>query len=427
MRVARIVAFSVVGFSCLIASAVDPIKPIDDMTTHKQVGILKIADSDNPLPINAFCLNADGLVVAACGSGPGEIRIVNGQGEITQSWSVEVKPEAINVAADGTILVGGEGKLLRFSATGQLLQAADSPHATKLRSSTAVLREEAIKALTRRAPSPADRIASYESMLKRLSERAKTSELSESEKQVIKMLPQMIQRYEAQAAEETKANEADGGAEPSAAGPSETAIAQQIENLIKSKVRISSISSDSQHVFVATRGVAGYGYDVWRLNDQFADGEVIVSELRGCCGQMDVQCCPNGLFVAENSRHRVVRFSTSGKEIINWGQRDRGGEDGFTGCCNPMNVTLHSSGDVYTAESGSGRIKRFDASGKLLAYVGDVELVPGCKNVSIAVSPDASKVYMLDLTRNHIVMMQQRAGSEGASVRTVSVGETEND
>ena len=53
--------------------------------------------------------------------------------------------------------------------------------------------------------------------------------------------------------------------------------------------------------------------------------------------------------------------------------------------------------------------------------MGDVKLVPGCKNVSIAVSADGSKVYMLDLTRNHIVVMEKKpedpeAESEPAAV-----------
>jgi hypothetical protein len=47
-----------------------------------------------------------------------------------------------------------------------------------------------------------------------------------------------------------------------------------------------------------------------------------------------------------------------------------------------------------------------------------VDLVPGCKNVSIAVSPDADKVYMLDLTRNHIVMMKTRPAGTKATATT---------
>ena len=64
----------------------------------------------NPMEINAFCLNAKGQIVAACGAGPGEVRIVDDHGKIMKSWALEVKPEAVNVSDDNTILVGGEGK-----------------------------------------------------------------------------------------------------------------------------------------------------------------------------------------------------------------------------------------------------------------------------------------------------------------------------
>ena len=83
-----------------------------------------------------------------------------------------------------------------------------------------------------------------------------------------------------------------------------------------------------------------------------------------------------------------------------------------------MNVTFGRGGDVYTAESNTGRIKRFSKDGKFLAYVGDVKLVPGCKNVSIAVSPDGDTVYMLDITRGHIVVMTSKSNKTAATQPT---------
>ena len=74
-----------------------------------------------------------------------------------------------------------------------------------------------------------------------------------------------------------------------------------------------------------------------------------------------------------------------------------------------MNVAFGKDGSVYTAESNTGRIKRYSKDGELLALVGSVKLVPGCKKVSIAVSEDGHRVYMLDITRNHIIVMQARA------------------
>ena len=44
-----------------------------------------------------------------------------------------------------------------------------------------------------------------------------------------------------------------------------------------------------------------------------------------------------------------------------------------------------------------------------MELVGQVELVPGCKKVAISVSPKGDQVYMLDITRGHIVVMTRSA------------------
>lgn len=96
-----------------------------------------------------FCLSAKGEILAAVGSGPGEIRVLDDQGKLLRSWKTAVKPEAINTAADGTILVGGEGRLFQFSVVGEVLTEVDAPHTESLRKSTEILREEAIAYLER--------------------------------------------------------------------------------------------------------------------------------------------------------------------------------------------------------------------------------------------------------------------------------------
>jgi len=381
----------------------DEPKSIDRQATHEQVATLKLQSDGETQQINAFCLNQAGHLVAACGDSPGQIQIADEQGNILQVWNVDVKPEAVSVASDGTILVGGEGKLFRFDAEGKLLHHAASPHAESLMNDKEKVRKEAISQLARSSNSLESRIVMYQQVIKQLETKAESSELNEQEEQMLKLLPKTLEVFVKQAESQAKDNDTE-----KEAGPSEEAIQEQIKNLIRSKMKISSISSDDGHVFVATRDIVGYGYVVWKLNQDFSDGKVIVEGLRGCCGQMDVQCCKEGLFVAENSRHRVVRFDAEGKQTAAWGKQDRTGVNGFSSCCNPMNVCFNAANDVFTAESGTGRIKRFDADGEFVSYVGDVDLVPGCKNVSIAVSPDSDRVYMLDLTRNHIVVMQKR-------------------
>ena len=118
---------------------------IDKQATHSQTRTIEIPQGDDDaMTVNAFCLSAKGEILAAVGSGPGEIRVLDDQGKLLRSWKTAVKPEAINTAADGTILVGGEGRLFQFSVGGEVLTEVDAPHAESLRKSTEILREEAI-------------------------------------------------------------------------------------------------------------------------------------------------------------------------------------------------------------------------------------------------------------------------------------------
>jgi len=390
------------------------VESIDEQATHTHTRELTVPgrDGDTKMQVNAFCLSPKGEILAACGDGPGEVRVLSADGKFLRSWKVDFKPEAINTAGDGTVLVGGLGELVRYSAEGKELVRGQSPHISVLKKNTKELREQAIARINMmrgqyRRPAPRDMIARYQNILAQLEKKGQESELSKAELRVIESIEQRIALLEKEVAESEEEDEADEE-EEKAPEVSEKQIAEMMESMTNRKKRIASISTDDKNVYIATPALTGYGYAVWKVADDFTAGEVIVSELRGCCGQMDVQCCENGIYVAENSRHRVARFDTLGKEVGTWGGKDRTGIDGFTSCCNPMNVTFGANGDVYTAESSTGRIKRFSADGKFLSYVGDVKLVPGCKNVSIAVAPEADRIYMLDITRNHIVVMKRK-------------------
>ena len=95
-----------------------------------------------------------------------------------------------------------------------------------------------------------------------------------------------------------------------------------------------------------------------------------------------------------------------------WGKRDRTGQEGFGGCCNPTDLYLTSDGTAYTSESGLARIKRHDGeSGKFLNVAGNIgkkhvtragRAAAGCTSACIAVSPDGSRIYVQD-TQNHVI------------------------
>ncbi len=394
-----------------------PARPasIDDRATHKQVGLIRPRSEENPIgSLNAFCVSSDGDILAACGEGPGQVVRMNNEGKVLQMWEIPVKAEAVNTAPNGTILVAGQGKIYRFSNDGTQLKEAAAPHARNLENVRQKMAED-YKQRFERQVDPTEaynrQIAHFEARLKDLQEK---EEPTDEERQMIEAFSKALEQLV-----KAKARIANLQQQNSSKATQEQ-VDRYVDQMMRRKTAVASISSDGKATYVATAAMEGYGYVVWRMTNEFADAEVIVKDLRGCCGQMDVQCSSNGLYVAENSRHRVVNYDVDGKLIKAWGKKDRTGQDGFTSCCNPMNVCFGTNGDVYTAESNSGRVKRFSRTGDFISFVGDVKLVPGCKKVSIGVSPDGESVYMLDITRNHIVWMKKKDGMDDDGNKTTA-------
>lgn len=196
--------------------------------------------------------------------------------------------------------------------------------------------------------------------------------------------------------------------------------------------RASGIAIIGDDVFVAF----GFGWSlrslstITRFDRKLSQVIVIAEDLRGCCQRLDMTGRDGKLFIAENARHRVVVMDRDGKILDKWGQRDRVNIDGFGSCCNPMNLCFGNEGQLYTAESGLGRIKRYTTDGKYLGLVGYVgtarfvragRLAAACSNISLAVSKDASHIYVLDYDRNLIRVL--KAKQDAASAKSDSASE----
>ena len=362
--------------------------------THEQIATIEVGNkSDRTMRINALCMNKEGNLLAACGSKTGEVRVFNKDGKLLDTWKVSIAPEAINVDSDGNIYLAGSGKLLKLNSKGETILTKDAPHAKSIKGNSEKIRKQVIAQMKRSSGNYERIVVMYERMLKTMKDKKEKTKKDESR---IASYERMIKSYQKRAddAKGKKLNEKD--------------IDRQVAAMSKRKLKVSSLSANEKEIFIACSASTGYGYEVWRTDKNFEEGKVIVKGLRGCCGQMDVQCNDEGVFVAENSRHRVGHYDRDGKLVKNWGKRDRKGVEGFGSCCNPMNVAFGKKGEVYTSESNLGYIKRYSIKGEYLGFVGKVKLVPGCKNVAITVSPDGDRIYMMDLTRNHIVVMARK-------------------
>jgi sugar lactone lactonase YvrE len=415
-----------------------------DAGTHRQERVIKVANS--PVEkLTTFAVDGAGRVLAGVAAESPTIRVYDPAGNLASEWKLPVPPEAINVGPEGDIFVAGRGRLLRLDGDGRITLERETPNmATAAQAARGIHQrftdkrskalsdklQSEIKVYQRRLVDMQEKIADLDAELFVLDQRDLKEQSPEAREEIETERTRLQKRRavcaKLQARLEfnivnppsqqklTKGKTAKGRQ----AAP-EPAPEESVRQLIADQMRIASISASQKEVFFACSSSTGSGFDVWRTDYQFAAGKKIGESLKGCCGQLDVQANDNGIYVAENTRHRVRGYSREGRQILDFGSRDRDRPDSFSGCCNPMNVAFGEDGSVYTAESGIGRIKRFSADGSFIELVGQVELVPGCKKVAISVSPKGDQVYMLDITRGHIVVMtRNKSGSAGRSAGT---------
>ena len=195
--------------------------------------------------------------------------------------------------------------------------------------------------------------------------------------------------------------------------PSEEATVSEaeIDAAMQSARSVTSLAVSESYLFVCASPVGTHGYSTWRLDLQ-DDGTIdstepveLLTAMRGCCGQMDIQCDGDQLIVSENTRFRVAVYDFDGELVSSFGQQDRSSRNGFGSCCNPMNCLPMDDGSVLTAESSIGHIKRFDAEGNLIAYIGKASIGGGCKHCPLAYDASSDRYYMMSQDDNAIAVL----------------------
>lgn len=391
--------------------------------THRQSTVVTVKGQESPnWTLVAFCALADGRLIAAVGPNArygavaadgddsqkaskhgGELQVLDAEGKRITTWPLAFAPQTVNVGPDGSIFVGGSGKLAHFNAEGGLLKCVDSPHVTEALKDTDGIRAQAEEQLKQQEAMANQLKPMLEQFEKQLAE-------LEKKKSEAKIPTVIIDGQIASVKETIKAYE------QAMTRPRKQMSIESVMDSIKARlVGIHSLAVSDQDVFVVTASTQGYGYVVWRMTHEFTEPTQIGESLSGCCGQMEIQCHDGCVYAAENSRHRVVRFDRDGKKLGSFGKRDRKAAGaGFGSCCNPMNVRFSSSGDLFTSES-NGMVKRFTPDGKFVESVGVAKVRPGCKSSIIALSPDMKRVYYFDSEHSTIVMLDRTAESQPAA------------
>ncbi|MFO0975656.1 MAG: hypothetical protein U0996_04620 [Planctomycetaceae bacterium] len=380
-------------------------------TTHKQVRIIKPMHDGKAIQLNTFCLDREGNIVACVGGtapeyvmnpdGSQQVRVVempnlvqvySPEGELLRSTETAFRPTAVNVSPDGTVFVAGDGKIAKIAADGKILQSADSPHIGDIETFKQRIIESAKKQAEENVARYRQQITTIEERIKALKDKPE-ADRTEVETKRLATYEQQKGLYENQLKIMEKTNVS--------ATASDAAVAR--------KLGITALAVTSKDVFVCAVSVEGAGYEVWRSTHEFSEPVRVVRNMGGCCGQCDIQATEEHLVLAENTKFKVALLDRDGKRVFDFGKGDRKAVDGFGSCCNPMNVRCCDNGDILTAESSIGTIKRFNDKGELVGVVGKARIGGGCKHVALGYDSKRDRYYMMNVDRDHICVMLPNA------------------
>ena len=191
---------------------------------------------------------------------------------------------------------------------------------------------------------------------------------------------------------------------------SEKQIADYQQSLERRRTSITGIAATARNLFVVCPSTTDFSYVLYRTDLDLKNPKLIIKGLHGCCGQMDVQANGDKVWIPHNARHRVEAYDLEGKQLSQFGKNDSKAADGFGGCCEPKNLRFGPKGDLFAAESGTPVvIKRFSQEGKFLGVVGLPNFKTSCVRVTVEVSQDEKRFYILDTGEDAIHVLAPKS------------------
>lgn len=358
--------------------------------THRQVRIIEPKVDGQSSTLYTIATTPDGHLLAGLSAGTGTVLMMNAEGETLQQWSLELTPSGIAVAPDGTIYVGGSGRIAQLGADGTIVKVINSPHVGNVDD----MKKEAAEAIRR---SRVQMSASLDRQIKLLKDRVATIEEKE-EADLTKLEEAQLKAYTTQ----LKTLEEMIGADGTVNIPD-----THLNAAMNRTMNITSMAASNKDLFICAADPGQGGYSIWRVGRDLdtESCEVIMDGLRGCCGQMDIQCCKDQLVISENTKFKIGVYDRHGRAQQSFGSRDRTSRKGFGSCCNPMNSLPLDDGTILTAESSIGHIKRFDVEGNLIAYVGKAAIGGGCKHCALGYDAKNDLYYMMYQDKNAICVL----------------------
>ncbi|MEQ1905213.1 MAG: hypothetical protein ABL888_13580 [Pirellulaceae bacterium] len=350
--------------------------------------------------MSSFRLDQHGNVVAAVSDQRASENLIQVYGpdqKLVREFAIPFSATAITLDPSGNYIAAGEGKVGRFSTDGTVMKVADSPN---MNGEDPEKRRQEIKDQFKASMEQTRKV--YDNQIEMLRKQIET--LNDKKKENEEDFPARSQRRLDQLTAQLEQYE-----EIKKQFSVEIDDAQ-IDAMMKANSTIPSIAATATDVFVTTS--TGMGYEVWRTDAEFENPVKVVNKLSGCCGQMDIFATEDKLLIAENTRFQVGVYDRDGKRKLEFGERAQSGDNGFGSCCNPMNVICCNNGDILTAESSIGKIKRFNAEGEMIGYVGKARIGGGCKHVSIGFDEKLDRYYVQYEDKNQICILAPNAEAE---------------
>ena len=366
--------------------------------THKQVRAIAPEMNGREAQLHTFCVGPDNNLWMCCSPAgataekadiKGAVLVYNGEGKLLKEIGLSFVPQAINFAPSGALFVAGSGKVAKLNPEGSIEVEKDAPNIGN--------KEEMIAELKKAAEAQVEQmVASYTKQLKAVENQiAKFKEPAEDETEAqtkkrerrLRLLEQQKEQFE-QNKESIK-----------------TSMATQVdESAMGRLLRSTGLAATDKDIFVSCPATKGYGYVIYRMNHQLEEPSPVVEDVGGCCGQLDIQTDGEHLLIAENTAFQVGFYDRDGKRLNGFGKRAGKDQEGFGSCCNPMNIRC-CNGEILTAESSIGHIKRFSKEGEYLGFIGTASIGGGCKHVALGFDSSRNWHYMMNVDRSHVAVL----------------------
>lgn len=370
----------------------------DFEATHTEVLPLVPKRDGKSGQLHTFKLTPDGQIVAGVTFDRSYLMVYSAEQTLVREIPLEFPATAISIDRDGNYLIGGGGQIARLSPTGEVLKSSPAPHragqsAEEAKQKMIAEYKKQMEETREIYSQQVDRIQEQIDKLEKKQEE-KGDSFAKRDQSRLDSLREQLTQYKTIIEQQFSAEIDD----------------ETLKYMLESQTRIPSIATSGEDVFVAVS--TGRGFEIWRVDSHFENGTKVIENLSGCCGQFDFYAANGNLFLAENTKFQVGIYDRDGKPLSGFGERAGSSEAGFGSCCNPMNVICTSSGDILTAESSIGKIKRFNQAGELVSVVGKARIGGGCKHVALGFDESRNRYYVQYEDKNAICVLMPHAEAE---------------